>query len=187
MYHSSPRPRRPLTKSKEGVPAELATRASLVVCGLVVGANSLCKGVRRPPRGGRQVWSIGWGFVGISSFGFRASFGFRHSDFGFPRSAALLLALIPLPPPSAPAQPSIQPVLTNGPASNRLNIVLLSEGYTSDELSGFLLDATNAITGLLAHPPYTEYSNYFNAFGITVASTQSGSDHPTSGIFRDTY
>ena len=72
----------------------------------------------------------------------------------------------------------MQTILTNGPVSNRLNIALLSEGYTASQLPQFLVDATNAVNGLLSHLPYQEYSNYFNAFAIKVASNQSGSGHP---------
>jgi len=78
-------------------------------------------------------------------------------------------------------------VLTNGPASNRFNIAILSEGYTSSQLADFRGHATNAINTLLSRPPFSEYRSYFNAFAISVASAQSGSDHPGSGIYRDTY
>jgi hypothetical protein len=89
--------------------------------------------------------------------------------------------------PRAFGQPSMQTILTNGPVSNRLNIVLLSEGYTTNQLAQFPVDATNAVYGLLSHPPYQEYSNYFNAFAIKVASNQSGSSHPEYGITNNTY
>jgi len=82
-------------------------------------------------------------------------------------------------------------ILTNGPVSNRLNIVVLSEGYTSSDLARFPVDATNAINGLFSHVPYQEYRSYCNAFAISVPSNQSGSDHPANGTnssnFRDTY
>jgi hypothetical protein len=81
----------------------------------------------------------------------------------------------------------MQTILTNGPVSNRLNIAVLSEGYTASQLAQFLVDATNAVNGILSHPPYQEYSNYFNAFAIKVASTQSGSSHPQYGIYPNTY
>jgi hypothetical protein len=89
--------------------------------------------------------------------------------------------------PRAFSQPSMQTILTNGPVSNRLNIAVLSEGYTANQLAQFLVDATNAVNGLLSHPPYQEYSNYFNAFAIKVASNQSGSSHPQYGITKNTY
>jgi hypothetical protein len=89
--------------------------------------------------------------------------------------------------PEAAGQPSMQTILTNGPVSNRLNVVVLSEGYTASQLAHFLADATNAVNVLLSHPPYQEYRNYFNAFAIKVASNQSGSDHPAYGIYHATY
>jgi hypothetical protein len=89
--------------------------------------------------------------------------------------------------PEAAGQPSIQTILTNGPVLNRLNVVVLSEGYTASQLAQFLVDATNAVNVLLSHPPYQEYRNHFNAFAIKVASNQSGSDHPAYGIYHATY
>jgi hypothetical protein len=88
---------------------------------------------------------------------------------------------------SALGQVSFHTVLTNGPVSNRFNIVFLSEGYTNNELPRFLVDATNALNGLFSHQPYQEYRSYFNAFAISVPSNQSGSDHPVSNLYRDTY
>jgi hypothetical protein len=97
---------------------------------------------------------------------------------------ALAATVVPL---GAFAQPSMQTILTNGPTSNRLNIVVLSEGYTSSELGQFVLNASNAVRVLLSHPPYREYSNYVNGFAIKVASSQSGCDHPSRGIYKNTY
>jgi hypothetical protein len=102
-------------------------------------------------------------------------------------AACLIAAVVTCGAPCAVAQPSMQTILTNGPVSNRLNIVVLSEGYTSSQLAQFLVDATNAVNALLSHPPYQEYESYFNAFAIQVASNESGSDHPASGVFHDTY
>jgi hypothetical protein len=81
----------------------------------------------------------------------------------------------------------MQTILTNGPFSNRLNIVVLSEGYTSSQLAQFLVDATNAVNTLLSHPPYQEYRSYVNAYAIKVASTQSGSSYPIYNDYRNTY
>ena len=39
----------------------------------------------------------------------------------------------------------------------------------------------------MSTPPYQEYSSYFNAFAISVASIDSGSDHPLEGVFKNTY
>jgi hypothetical protein len=78
-------------------------------------------------------------------------------------------------------------IVTNGPAANRINLVLFSEGYTTNQLPSFLSHATNAVNALFSFEPYREYSNYFNAFAIAIASAESGSDHPASAQFRNTY
>jgi hypothetical protein len=98
-----------------------------------------------------------------------------------------VIAVLSLASAGVLAQTSMQTILTNGPASNRFNIVFLSEGYTSAQLSQFASDATNGLTAFLAHQPYREYSNYFNAFAIRVASTDSGSDHPVNNSYVNTY
>lgn len=91
-------------------------------------------------------------------------------------------------PPSVPAQGTLYPLFTNGPTTNRLNVVVLAEGYMTNQLSGFLYDATNAVNNLLGQQPYQEYKRYFNAYAIFVASAQAGSDHPVSGgTLKNTY
>lgn len=97
-----------------------------------------------------------------------------------------LLSLSALLLPVA-AQTDFYTIQTNGPAANRLNVVFLSEGYTTAELPQFLVDVTNACNLLFEATPYTEYRSYCNAFAIAVASSQSGSDHPVSNTFRNTY
>src|ERR1035437_9599123 len=101
--------------------------------------------------------------------------------------AWLVVAVLTCGVPRAFAQASLQTILTNGPTSNRLNVVVLSEGYTSNQLALFSIDATNAVNALLSHPPYQEYRAYFNAFAIKVASNASGSDHPAWPSYHDTY
>jgi hypothetical protein len=76
----------------------------------------------------------------------------------------------------------------SGPRANRINIVILSEGYTSAELtSKFPADAQAAMNGFLNAEPYKEYAPYLNVFTIAIASAQSGSDHPSLGQFKNTY
>ncbi len=98
----------------------------------------------------------------------------------------VVLALLAAPI-GARAQTSIQTLRTNGPLSQRLNIVFLSEGYTTNQLAQFPTDAIKVLTNLLTTPPLREYSNYFNAFAISVPSNESGADHPSRSIVRDTY
>lgn len=90
---------------------------------------------------------------------------------------------------TAPAwgQTNFYTIVTNGPASNRLNVVFLAEGFTSGQFPQFLAQVTNTANLLLSNQPFAEYRAYFNVYAIAVASPQSGSDQPVSGIFRNTY
>jgi len=86
------------------------------------------------------------------------------------------------------AQPAqFQPLELNGPASNRISVVFLSEGYTASQSNAFALHATNALNALFSWEPFRQYRAGFNASMIFVSSQQSGSDHPASGVKRDTY
>jgi len=87
----------------------------------------------------------------------------------------------------AVSQESIQQLLDNGPTDKRINIVFLSEGYTSLQLTQYIVDATNDLNSFLDTPPNSSYKNFFNAFAISVASTDSGSDHPSRNVYRNTY
>jgi hypothetical protein len=85
------------------------------------------------------------------------------------------------------SQATIQQILNNGPTKNRINIVYLSEGYTISQLPKFSEDAKKYLNYLFTNDPFKEYKRYFNAFSISVVSNDSGSDHPSQNIFRDTY
>ena len=50
----------------------------------------------------------------------------------------------------------------SGPTENRVNLVILGDGYTSAEQAKFLSDANTIKTKFLETSPYTEYKNYFN-------------------------
>jgi len=85
------------------------------------------------------------------------------------------------------AQGTLQQILNNGPTDKRINIVVLSEGYTSSQLAQFFIDASTTLDRMLTNQPLSEYRPYFNGFVISVASNESGSDHPSRNITRDTY
>lgn len=89
--------------------------------------------------------------------------------------------------PQLRGQTNFLTLVTNGPASNRLNVVFLSEGYTSGQLGMFLADATNTANILLTNAPFAEYAPYLNCYAIAVASAQAGSDHPAWPQFVNTY
>ncbi|MGH7451128.1 MAG: M64 family metallopeptidase, partial [bacterium] len=101
-------------------------------------------------------------------------------------SSAIYFLLIILPRDSYP-QATLQPLLNNGATATRLNVLIFSEGYTSQELPQYLADANTLLNKLLDTQPFKEYGSYFNAFAISVGSRESGSDHPARNFYRDTF
>ena len=101
---------------------------------------------------------------------------------------AIALLLFLLSAGFASAQVLTQ-IRNSGPRANRINIVILSEGYTTGaELNTkFPTDAQAAMNGFLNSEPYKEYAPYLNVFTIAIASAESGSDHPSLNQFKNTY
>jgi hypothetical protein len=111
----------------------------------------------------------------------------RSSNLFHPFTLVLIALVIFGEHTTAIAQ-TLRQILNNGPRLNRFNIVIFSEGYTSAELtSKFPADARRLLNVMFQAPPYKEYKPFFNAFTIAVASAQSGSDHPSMNIHRNTY
>ena len=71
-------------------------------------------------------------------------------------------------------------VVNHGAASQRWNLVILSEGYQQSQLPQFHTDVQNFIGTLLQTPPFDELSCAMNIYRIDVASTDSGADDPTA-------
>lgn len=82
-----------------------------------------------------------------------------------------------------------EPVVTirdNGPVANRINLVILGDGYAQSEMVKYSSDADNLVRGFFAQQPFAEYATYFNVFRVDVESPESGASHPESGVTRRT-
>ena len=71
-------------------------------------------------------------------------------------------------------------IVDNGPATQRFNIVMLSDGYRSDQMSQFASDALNFANTLLSEAPYDRLGPAINVYRVDVASTDAGQDDPAS-------
>lgn len=65
-------------------------------------------------------------------------------------------------------------LMYSGRSENRIDIVILSDGYTESQLSDFVEDAEKVATHVFNTSPFMEYKNYFNVFTISVPSNESG-------------
>lgn len=71
----------------------------------------------------------------------------------------------------------LQDAITGDPL-NRVDLLILGDGYTSAEESDYLSDANDILDSFFDISPYQEYANYFNSQVLFTPSNQSGSDHP---------
>lgn len=70
------------------------------------------------------------------------------------------------------------PLYVYGDAANRVDIVIVGDGYTAAEQNKFQTDAQNLIDGLFGISPYSRYKKYFNVYALFEPSTESGVDQP---------
>jgi hypothetical protein len=98
--------------------------------------------------------------------------------------ALCLLAVVCLARAAA-AEP-VQTVVNNGDPANRVDIVILGDGYTAAELSKYQSDVQQFVQLMFEQEPLREYQRFFNVHRIDVTSAESGSDHPENNTFRNT-
>jgi len=65
-----------------------------------------------------------------------------------------------------------------GDIDQRINLVILGDGYQETELQQFITDAGNFTDTFFSNSPYLEYRQFFNVFTIKVPSNESGASHP---------
>jgi hypothetical protein len=77
-------------------------------------------------------------------------------------------------------------VLENGKPENRVDIVILAEGYTSDEMQKFADDARRVTGYLFNEEPFKSEKKNFNVRAVFSPSKNSGTDIPGEGIYKNT-
>ena len=94
------------------------------------------------------------------------------------KAAGLIAVLLILGINTLAQKFDVDTLVYNGISDKRINLVILSDGYTVSEISKFITDATSFTTGFFNEPPYKNYQKYFNVFIIKVPSNESGASHP---------
>ncbi len=69
-----------------------------------------------------------------------------------------------------------------GMPEKKVDIVILPEGYTKDELGQFIKDCHTLTEQFFAFAPYTQHKNDFNMRAVWIPSKESGSDSPNDSI-----
>jgi hypothetical protein len=81
-------------------------------------------------------------------------------------------------------------IRNTGPASNRVDVALIGDGYTASELGTTYVTHAQSLMDYMftnrVNDPYPRYANFFNVHRVSIASNQSGADNPAKGVVRDT-
>src|ERR1041384_2533484 len=82
-------------------------------------------------------------------------------------------ALLAAPIPADAADPEVgtatlTPLQVTGPAAQRLNLVVLGDGYTASEQEKFHADVDRHMNVLWSIEPFRSYRSYFNVYRIGI-------------------
>lgn len=77
-------------------------------------------------------------------------------------------------------------IFENGPASQKLDLVILGDGYTTAETDKFHRDARRLVDKLFATEPFKSRRKDFNVRAVDTPAAESGVNRPQVGQFRRT-
>lgn len=84
------------------------------------------------------------------------------------------------------AQFKAAPLMKNGPAANKVDLVILGDGYTKNEMEKFRQDARHFNDAMFSTSPFKERKQDFNVWLIEVISQESGIPKPDKNIWKNT-
>ena len=67
-----------------------------------------------------------------------------------------------------------------------IDLAIIAEGYTREEMDKFYKDSRRAAEALFAHEPFTSMKSQFNVVAVAAESTDSGPSVPHYGLWRQT-
>ncbi|MBN2286964.1 MAG: hypothetical protein JXI43_10985 [Tissierellales bacterium] len=76
-------------------------------------------------------------------------------------------------------------VIDNGDPNQKVDIVMLPDGYTADEMDKFLKDTKRHLDILFSTSPFKERKKDFNVWAVEIPSNMTGIDDPQSNRYVD--
>jgi IgA Peptidase M64/Peptidase M64 N-terminus len=87
---------------------------------------------------------------------------------------------------SAPPPQTVVPIEQHGAPHDKVDLLLLGDGYTAIECARkFPLDARRMTDALFAHEPFASRRAEFNVWGLCPPALESGISRPSTGQYRD--
>lgn len=74
----------------------------------------------------------------------------------------------------------------HGPPRDKLDVLLLGDGYIASEMNKYIKDARRVMDGLLSNPLVKEHRKKLNFWAVKSPSRESGADEPRKGIYKST-
>ncbi len=75
-------------------------------------------------------------------------------------------------------------VFEHGEPAEKVDLLILGDGYTADEMDLYGEHARQAAELLFSFPPFSDRKDDFNVWAIDVAAEESGISRPRSGLWR---
>ena len=85
---------------------------------------------------------------------------------------------------AAPPKLNVWPVVQNGAPRDKVDLLLMGDGYTAAEMEKWHRDARRMAETLFAESPFKERRADFNVWAVDTPAEDSGVARPSDGIFR---
>ena len=85
---------------------------------------------------------------------------------------------------AAPPKLNVWPVMQNGAPRDKVDLLLMGDGYTAAEMEKWHRDARRMAETLFAASPFKEHRQDFNVWAVDTPAAESGVARPSDGIFR---
>ena len=85
-----------------------------------------------------------------------------------------------------PIAPEHRYLLKSGTPQEKIDVAIVAEGYTAEEMDMFYADAQTAMEAILKHEPFGQYRDRFNFVAVALESQDSGVSVPGEGEWKDT-
>lgn len=74
----------------------------------------------------------------------------------------------------------------SGSPKEKIDVAILAEGYTTEEMDSFYVHAEKAVASILSHEPFKSRADEFNFVAVASPSKESGVSVPKNGQWKDT-
>ncbi len=78
------------------------------------------------------------------------------------------------------------PIVNSGEPAQKVDIVIIPDGYSTDEMDLFKADCEKMAREMFSFSPYAENKDKFNIHAVLAPSNESGTDIPADGVWKQT-